>query len=93
MSDDLQQIHIARNEAEANIIMNVLDANDIKSMTRITDFGWGTGGEIASSGGGPRAILVNAEQADRARELLADYEANPAGPIAESEWNAPDGSE
>ena len=71
MSDDLVRLTVVSSEFEAEAVRGLLTEAGISSMQRPTDFavgsldGW-------SSAGGVREVLVNAEDLERARELLGE---------------------
>ena len=69
---ELVSITIVGNEQEAELVRGLLSAEGIDSMQRITNYSFGSGGELPASGGGPREVLVRSEDATAARELLAD---------------------
>jgi hypothetical protein len=64
----LVRLMIVRNEVEAETIGGLLQTEGIASVNRFTDVGAGAGDAIGS--GGPREILVEAEDLERARELV-----------------------
>jgi hypothetical protein len=68
--DELLTVTVTRNEAEAEIVCGLLRGEGIRCMQRITNLGFVTGGEVASSGGGVRAVMVRAEDYERACTLL-----------------------
>lgn len=72
-------VAIVRNEAEAELACGMLRSEGIDCDHRITDFAFGSGGEMPASGGGPRAVIVRAGDAGPARELLA------AGPVDDAD--------
>jgi Putative prokaryotic signal transducing protein len=68
---DLVRVAVVDNEPEAELAVSVLAGEDIRAMWRTTNaaaagLGAGTGSAL-----GPLEILVWAEDAERARELLA----------------------
>lgn len=65
------RVTIVGNEPEAEVACGLLRADGIQCMHRITDFAFGSGGELPSSGSGPRELLVRPDDLERARELLA----------------------
>lgn len=67
---DPVRLTIVTNEPEAELVMGLLRESGIRCMARISNMGFGSGGEIVSSGGGQRDVLVNPEDLARARELL-----------------------
>ncbi|MBC7461133.1 MAG: DUF2007 domain-containing protein [Thermoleophilia bacterium] len=73
---ELVRVTIVANEQEAELARGLLRAEGIDSMHRITDFSFGSGGELPSSGVGPREILVRAEDHELARELLTSLDAD-----------------
>jgi hypothetical protein len=66
--DDLVVLRSVATEPEAEIVSSLLREEGIQSMARPTNFAAGIGDGYAI--GGPREILVRAEDEDRARELL-----------------------
>lgn len=73
MSDDLAVLDVAPDETEAELICSLLHDAGIPAMHRLTAMGSGASGGLPI-GGGPREILVRAEQLGRARETLEDVE-------------------
>jgi hypothetical protein len=73
LSDEVVKLTEAGSEPEAVEICGYLESNGIKAMY---DTGGVTGpggiSQIGGSFGGGQEILVRAEDAERARELLAD---------------------
>lgn len=74
MSDELVKVGWARNQAEAELIEGMLEADGIPSMYR-RQRGFDVPDFLAA---GPRDILVPARFAERARELLTEPE-DPEG--------------
>lgn len=70
MDEEPVRLMIAAHEPEAEIVCGLLRESGIRCMHRITNFAFGSGGEIASSGAGPREVLVRPDELERARELL-----------------------
>jgi hypothetical protein len=64
----LVRLMLAANEVEAETIAGLLRTEGIDSVHRFTDVGAGAGD--ATGSGGPREILVAAEDLERARELV-----------------------
>ena len=56
------------------MVCQLLRADEIPCTHRITNYGFGGGGEMPLSGGGPRQVLVPEPFLVRAQELLASYE-------------------
>jgi len=73
MSDDVELVRVAivRHEYEGELVCGLLRGSQIKCMQRLTNLGFGGGGEMPTSGGGTREILVRSEDYEQARELLA----------------------
>lgn len=69
-SGDPVRLTVAPNEPMAEMLCAILRDNDIKAMHRTTNFAFGSGGEIPNSGMGPREILVNPADLERAHELI-----------------------
>ena len=78
VGDDVRLVRVAivRHEYEGELVCGLLRGSSIKCMQRLTNFGFVGGGEMPTSGGGAREILVRSEDFDRARELLAE---SPSG--------------
>ncbi len=72
MPDELQfmRLTIARDEMEAELICGLLRDLAIPCMHRITDFGFGSGGEVVASGMGLCEVLIHARDAERARAAI-----------------------
>jgi hypothetical protein len=69
--DDLMRVTIVDNEPEADLAVSLLRNEGIRAMWRTTDAAAAGLGAGTSSAMGPVEILVRAEDAERARELLA----------------------
>jgi hypothetical protein len=69
--DEPVRLLIASNEPEAEIVCSLLRADGLRCAHRITDLAFGSGGELPSSGAGPREVLVRQDELERAREVLA----------------------
>lgn len=67
-SGDLVRLTVVSNEPEAEMIRALLSTAGIESLQRQTDFGAGAWDGVPS--GGPREILVSAEDLEAARELI-----------------------
>lgn len=52
------------------MVCGMLQDLGIISMQRVTDFGFGSGGEMALGGGGAREILVRAHELQDAQDAL-----------------------
>ncbi|MCW2972057.1 MAG: hypothetical protein JWN72_330 [Thermoleophilia bacterium] len=72
---ELVRVTIVANEQEAELARGLLQAEGIDSMHRITNFSFGSGGELPASGVGPRELLVREEDYAVARELLTSLDA------------------
>ncbi len=70
MSNDLVRLTVVANELEGEMVRSMLATDGIEAMQRYTDVAAGAF-EGSFSGGGPREILVHANDLERARELLA----------------------
>lgn len=68
---DPVRVTIVGNEPEAEVACGVLRSDGIACTHRITNFAFGSGGELPASGSGPREVLVRPADLERARELLA----------------------
>lgn len=71
MPSDVVRLTIVRNEPEAELLCALLRSEGIRCAHRITDLAFGQGGEMPSSGGGPREVLVRQEDVATAQELAA----------------------
>lgn len=69
MPDPVRLTYVA-NELEAELVLGLLREAGITCMSRISNSGFGSGGELASSGGGQREILVNETDLRAARAVL-----------------------
>jgi putative signal transducing protein len=70
--DDIVRIATVENELEAEIVVGLLRVEGIRAMWRPTDFAAaGDGGGRSTGIMGPMDVLVLAEDAVRAREILA----------------------
>jgi Putative prokaryotic signal transducing protein len=69
VTDDVVRLTVVANELEAEMIRSLLSTAGIESIQRYTDFGAGAFDGMPS-GGGPREILVHANDLDAARELI-----------------------
>ena len=63
-------MEVVYSEPEAELVCSILRDAGIQCMQRITDAGSGAMDGIAT--GGPREIIVRAEQLDRAREVMRE---------------------
>ena len=64
------RLTVVANEIEAELVCGMLRSEGIKCTHRITNLGFGSGGEMPSSGGGAREVLVERQSLEVARELL-----------------------
>jgi hypothetical protein len=78
MDDEPVRLTIVSNEPEAELACGLLRAQGIECMHRITNLAFGSGGEVPSSGAGPRELLVRAADLDVARAVLADLPGDDA---------------
>ena len=69
MSDELVRLTVVASEAEAELVRALLQTEGIESMQRPTDFAAGALDGWAA--GGAREVLVNADDLDTARALVA----------------------
>jgi hypothetical protein len=69
MTNDLVRLRIVANELEAEMVRSLLSTAGIESLQRYTDVGAGAYDGMPS-GGGPREILVHANDLEAARELV-----------------------
>lgn len=72
-SADPVSLTIVRNELEAELVCQLLRSEGVRCVHRITNAGFGMGGEMPMSGGGPREIVVRPDDLVRASELLAAF--------------------
>lgn len=66
----LVALTVVSNEVEAEMVCGLLRTEGIACQHAITDFAFGSGGELPQSGAGPRRITVHQHNLERARELL-----------------------
>ena len=69
---ELARLTVVRNAIEAEIVCGLLRDEEIDCMQRITNMGFVAGGEVPTSGGGAREVLVREDDLERARAVLAD---------------------
>jgi hypothetical protein len=69
VTNDLVRLKVVSNELEAEMVRSLLSTAGIESLQRYTDFGAGAVDGMPS-GGGPREVLVHAEDLEAARELI-----------------------
>ena len=65
------RLTIVANELAAEVIRSLLETEGIESIQRKTDFAAGMT-DASTSSFGPREILVNPDDLERARELIAE---------------------
>ncbi len=71
MSDEqIVRLTVVSNEIEAEVILSLLRTEGIESTQQMTNYG--AGGIDAVGSGGPREVLVRAEDLKRATELIAE---------------------
>ena len=71
MSDEqIVRLTVVSNEIEADVIRSLLQTEGIESTQQRTD--WGSGSTDAMGSGGPREILVRAEDLETATALIAE---------------------
>lgn len=68
--DDLVTIEVVPTEIEASLLCGILRDAGIKCMSRPTNFAVGAADAFYSPG--PREVIVRAEDATKARGVLAD---------------------
>jgi hypothetical protein len=68
--DDLVVVEVVPTIVEATLLVSILRDNGIECFDRPTNFAAGAQDGFAS--GGPREIVVRAEEAETARETLAE---------------------
>lgn len=71
---DPVRLTIVAHEPAAAMLCGLLESAGVRCMQRITDVGFGAGGEVANSGGGAREVLVAPADLERARALLAELD-------------------
>jgi hypothetical protein len=74
-ASDLVRLTVVANEAEAEMVRNLLGTEGIESMQRVTDFAAGALDGWAA--GGAREILVHAADLEAARELVGGDRSQP----------------
>lgn len=71
MSDEqIVRLTVVSNEIEAEVILSLLRTEGIESAQQMTNYG--AGGIDAVGSGGPREIVVRAEDLERARALIEE---------------------
>ena len=71
MSDEqIVRLTVVSNEIEADLILSLLRTEGIESAQQMTNYG--AGGIDAVGSGGPREIMVRAEDLERARALIEE---------------------
>ena len=71
MSDEqIVRLTVVSNEIEAEVIRSLLESEGIESTQQRTDYG--AGSTDATGSGGPREILVRAEDLETATALIAE---------------------
>ena len=71
MSDEqIVKLTVVANEIEAEVILSLLRTAGIESVQQMTNYG--AGGIDAVGSGGPREILVRAEDLERATALIEE---------------------
>jgi Putative prokaryotic signal transducing protein len=68
---ELVVVQVVGSEPEAEIILSLLRTEGIPAIAQKTNFAVGLA-DAASSGAGPREILVHEGNLERAREILED---------------------
>jgi hypothetical protein len=68
--DDWVIVGVAGSEAEAELLCSVLRGSGIECLTRVTNSGAGAGDGLGTAGA--HNILVSAQEAQDAREILHD---------------------
>ena len=68
--DDWVIVGVARSEAEAELLCSVLRGSGIECLTRVTNSGAGAGDGLGTAGA--HNILVSAQEAQDAREILQE---------------------
>ena len=70
---ELAVLQIVGSEPEAEIVLGLLRSEGIQAIAQKTNFSVGLA-DAASSGAGPREILVHGENLARAREILENQQ-------------------
>jgi hypothetical protein len=77
--DELVEVAFIGDEFQGSIIQALLEENGIRSLQQpMGPSGALLGNALLNPGGGPRRIMVYAHQAEEARALLAEAEAEAA---------------
>lgn len=69
-AEQIVQLTVVANEIEAEVILSLLRTEGIESTQQMTNYG--AGGIDAVGSGGPRVILVRAEDLERASALIEE---------------------
>ena len=66
-------LQVVGSEPEAEVVIGLLRSEGIQAIARTSNYAVGIS-DAASSGAGPREILVREEDLTRAREILEDQQ-------------------
>ena len=69
-ADEIVRLTVVANEIEAEVILSLLRTEAIESTQQMTNYG--AGGIDAVGSGGPREILVRAEDLEKAKALIEE---------------------
>ena len=69
-NEQIVKLTVVSNEIEAEVILSLLRTEGIESTQQLTNYG--AGGIDAVGSGGPREILVRAEDLERATALIEE---------------------
>ena len=70
---ELALLQVVGSEPEAEVVIGLLRSEGIQAMSRTSNYAVGIS-DAASSGAGPREILVREQDLARAREILEQQE-------------------
>ena len=68
---ELALLQVVGSEPEAEVVIGLLRSEGIQAMARTSNYAVGIS-DAASSGAGPREILVHEENLERARRILEE---------------------
>jgi putative signal transducing protein len=70
---ELAVLQVVGSEPEAEVVIGLLRSEGIKAIAQTTNYAVGLS-DAASTGAGPREILVREEDVTRAREILEEQQ-------------------
>jgi hypothetical protein len=70
---ELAVLQVVGSEPEAEVVLGLLRSEGVRAIAQTTNYAVGLA-DAASSGAGPREILVREEDLTRAREILEEQE-------------------